>query len=167
MKAIETRYDGKRFRSRIEARWAVFFNRMGIEYDYEPEGFELAENCRYLPDFLLKDPEGGNLWVEIKGACPKIEELVKIMILSKESDIPFVLFFNGLERIRYVDINNFSFFHRADLGIEIEKNNDIFSLNDEGELHDYFLSKGIGASSCPLRALQDAKSARFEHGEKP
>ena len=167
MKAIETRYDGKRFRSRIEARWAVFFNRMRIEYDYEPEGFELAENCRYLPDFLLKDTDGYNLWVEIKGAWPKIEELVKIITVSQETGIPYVLLFNGLERIRYVDKYNFSLFHLADLGMGIEKNSDIFSL-DESELHDYFLSKGICASSsCPERSLQDAKSARFEHGEKP
>lgn len=33
-KAKETYYDGYRFRSRLEARWAVFFNNIGLEYDY-------------------------------------------------------------------------------------------------------------------------------------
>lgn len=52
IKAIETEYNGYRFRSRLEARWAVFFDAAGIEYEYEPEGFELS--CgRYLPDFYL------------------------------------------------------------------------------------------------------------------
>lgn len=30
IKAIETEYDGHRFRSRLEARWAVFFNAVGL-----------------------------------------------------------------------------------------------------------------------------------------
>ena len=33
MKAIETEYNGYRFRSRLEARWAVFFDALGIEYN--------------------------------------------------------------------------------------------------------------------------------------
>ena len=58
VKAIETVYNGYRFRSRLEARWAVFFDAAGIKYEYEPEGFEFY-NCetdttdRYLPDFYL------------------------------------------------------------------------------------------------------------------
>ena len=43
IKAIETEYNGYRFRSRLEARWAVFFDAMGIKYEYEPEGFELED----------------------------------------------------------------------------------------------------------------------------
>ena len=53
IKAIETSYNGYRFRSRLEARWAVFFDAMGIQYEYEPEGFELGIHGRYLPDFFL------------------------------------------------------------------------------------------------------------------
>lgn len=59
MKAIETVYNGYRFRSRLEARWAVFFDSAGIRYQYEPEGFEVIgfddEVIRYLPDFYLPD----------------------------------------------------------------------------------------------------------------
>ena len=53
IKAIETEYNGYRFRSRLEARWAVFFDAAGIEYQYEPEGFELDDGTKYLPDFYL------------------------------------------------------------------------------------------------------------------
>lgn len=51
---IETRYKGYRFRSRLEARWAVFFDQMGILYEYEPEGFMLHDRA-YLPDFRLPE----------------------------------------------------------------------------------------------------------------
>ena len=53
MKVIETKYNGFLFRSRLEARWAVFFDSLGIEWSYEPEGFEFKDGTRYLPDFYL------------------------------------------------------------------------------------------------------------------
>ena len=54
MKAIETMYNGYRFRSRLEARWAVFFDALGVKYEYEPEGFLLPSGKCYLPDFKVK-----------------------------------------------------------------------------------------------------------------
>lgn len=54
IKPIETVYNGYRFRSRLEARWAVFFDAMGIEYEYELEGLEV-DGVRYLPDFYLPE----------------------------------------------------------------------------------------------------------------
>lgn len=63
IKPIETFYNGYRFRSRLEARWAVFFDAADIEYEYEPEGFELEDGTRYLPDFYLPEYEW---YVEIK-----------------------------------------------------------------------------------------------------
>lgn len=53
MKAIDTEYKGYLFRSRLEARWAVFFDAMGIKYEYEPEGIVLSDGTGYLPDFYL------------------------------------------------------------------------------------------------------------------
>lgn len=52
IKPIETEYNGYRFRSRLEARWAVFFDAAGIPYQYEPEGYNLKGDY-YLPDFYL------------------------------------------------------------------------------------------------------------------
>jgi hypothetical protein len=51
IKAIETQYKGYRFRSRLEARWAVFFDAVGLNFEYEKEGFDLGEVGYYLPDF--------------------------------------------------------------------------------------------------------------------
>ena len=69
MRAIETEYKGYRFRSRLEARWAVFFDACGVRWEYEPEGFDLGNGQMYLPDFLLHGVSGrasGDLYVEVK-----------------------------------------------------------------------------------------------------
>lgn len=68
IKPIETEYKGYRFRSRLEARWAVFFDAAGIRYVYEPEGFQVDlgdKVIRYLPDFYLPD---FGIYVEVKGS---------------------------------------------------------------------------------------------------
>lgn len=54
IKAIRTTYKGIEFRSRTEARWAVFFDELGVRWDYEHEGYEL-ESGWYVPDFWLPD----------------------------------------------------------------------------------------------------------------
>lgn len=63
IKPIETEYAGCRFRSRLEARWAVFFDRAEIRWEYELQGYQI-NGRRYLPDFWL--PELA-YWVEVKG----------------------------------------------------------------------------------------------------
>lgn len=63
IKPIETHYKGYRFRSRLEARWAVFLDALGIRYEYEIEGYDLGEAGWYLPDFWLPQQE---IIVEIK-----------------------------------------------------------------------------------------------------
>lgn len=70
MKAIETRYAGCRFRSRLEARWAVFFDTLGVPWEYEPQGFDLPSG-RYLPDFWLPSISS---WYEVKGTKPTDDE---------------------------------------------------------------------------------------------
>jgi hypothetical protein len=62
VRPIETRYAGYRFRSRLEARWAVFFAAAGIEYRYEAEGFNVG-GTYYLPDFWLPQLKA---FVEVK-----------------------------------------------------------------------------------------------------
>jgi hypothetical protein len=62
IKPIETIYKGYRFRSRLEARWAVFFDTVGLTWEYETEGYDIFGEW-YLPDFYIKDYE---CFVEIK-----------------------------------------------------------------------------------------------------
>jgi hypothetical protein len=94
LKAIETEYNGYIFRSRIEARWAVFFDSMDIDYHYEQEGFEL-KGRRYLPDFWIPS---WNSFVEIKGAEPtekEIETCLKLRDASGKKKV--ILLFGGID----------------------------------------------------------------------
>ena len=90
MKAIETIYNGIRFRSRTEARWAVFMDALGVVWEYEREGFDLGDGVLYLPDFWLPQL---NCWIEIKGvrAVPE-DELKKVRRLAKQSGKDVYLF---------------------------------------------------------------------------
>jgi len=81
IKAIETRYKGYLFRSRLEARWAVFFDTLGIKWEYEQEGFELSGGTRYLPDFYLPTFAGG-IYAEVK---PEGDDFEKARKFAKES----------------------------------------------------------------------------------
>ena len=51
IKAIPTTYAGVNFRSRLEARWAAFFDLCGWEWEYEPR-FDFITG--WLPDFMIK-----------------------------------------------------------------------------------------------------------------
>lgn len=88
IRAIETQYAGCRFRSRLEARWAVFFDHLGIEWAYEPEGIEVADGTRYLPDFWIPDWQ---LHVEVKAEMSHVDFLktLRVMPLRKPADNQF------------------------------------------------------------------------------
>ena len=81
IKAIETYYKGYRFRSRLEARWAVFFDAAGIKWEYEPEGFVMSDGTKYLPDFYL--PESKTFF-ECKGIMSDFDQH-KVDMFVKES----------------------------------------------------------------------------------
>jgi hypothetical protein len=59
--AIPTKYAGVQFRSRLEARWAAFFDLLGWQWDYEP--IDLAG---YIPDFIVSRPLGVPFLAEVK-----------------------------------------------------------------------------------------------------
>ena len=68
---IQTRYKGYNFRSRLEARYAVFLDALKLRWEYEPEGFELPSGW-YLPDFRVQMPQllPGFFWLEVKPSIP-------------------------------------------------------------------------------------------------
>lgn len=67
IKAIETKYKGYNFRSRLEARWAVFLDTLGIKWRYEVEEYDLGELGYYLPDFVVTGESGESVFLEVKG----------------------------------------------------------------------------------------------------
>jgi len=88
MKPIETHYKGYRFRSRLEARWAVFFDALQIPYEYEKEGYRMGR-VWYLPDFWLSQQD---CWVEIKGKEPEEQELERVRKLVEATKKDVYLF---------------------------------------------------------------------------
>jgi hypothetical protein len=86
IKPIETHYKGYRFRSRLEARWAVFFDVLGLQWEYEKEGYDLGEAGWYLPDFWLPELHdrvlNAGMWVEVKPFEPTSEETTKTEVLT-------------------------------------------------------------------------------------
>ncbi len=98
MKAIETKWKGWRFRSRTEARWAVFLEAAGISFEYESEGVQLPSGP-YLPDFRLTNfgfelPDGverQDVWLEVKGADRTDAERERCAQLAEASGCPVLL----------------------------------------------------------------------------
>lgn len=186
IKPIETRAYGHRFRSRLEARWAVAFTEAGIAWQYEPEGFDLGKAGFYLPDFWLPQV---SMWAEVKPDRPSDEELRKVAALVNQSGNPCLLLI-GLPAAHA--------FWAVEPGISDDLYNDIddsWSVESSWEVScggiatlsmDYSLFEkdpdcfyancgfGVGTFPMPIEwgaephpAIKAALSARFEHGESP
>jgi hypothetical protein len=146
IRAIETRYAGCRFRSRTEARYAVFMDRLGLVWEYEPQGF-VMDGTAYLPDFYLPRL---HKYLEIKGgepSWPEVEKVLKLAAAVAGEDTVSLL--KG-------DVPRASF-TRTVAGIRCEAPAD-------GELKPslWLLPFPVDAVDAALTA---ARSARFEHGE--
>lgn len=190
MKAIQTAYNGYLFRSRLEVRWAVFFDACGVEYEYEPEGYDLENGLFYLPDFLLHGVDGrdgGDLYVEVKGVMTD-EDALKIKTFATDGvegridKYPHATLVVGRipdgEDIDDIDDYVEDVGYQADHGIcpfNFETiDGDYFVAHPGINLHGRFeLFGDDGSYLCardPIateRAYRVARQARFEHGEAP
>ena len=181
IKAIETHYKGYRFRSRLEARWAVFFDALNIKWEYEPEGYNI-NGTLYLPDFYLPEYQ---MFCEVKPAGLSEVEIDKVNLLAMFSGCPCLMLIeaptpeggvyvaawnihNQLEYVRHafaectlcMMLNNHSF-------------TGITNTRKWAEHHDC----DGGSSDCKNEWCNDtlaicdaankARAARFEHGETP
>lgn len=152
IKAIETEYRGYRFRSRTEARWAIFFDELGFKWDYELEGFKLPSGIQYLPDFYLHDFD---VWFEVKGSLETTSEI------DRDKINEFALHKNIIVAFGNPDKNHM-FFLREGISYDV-----VFSPNP--------FSDGFQISVIVMddrvypkltNAYQKACSARFEFGEQ-
>ena len=191
MKAIETAYRGYRFRSRLEARWAVFFDAIGVRWEYEKEGYDL-DGVYYLPDFYL--PEW-DCWIEIKGEDPISEKwwTYNDPRLIKFSEEKLLIVFFGLPGDNYgrwygVDScdsgGGWSMWDQMQWCYDAENNVHRITTNN-GRDRSYWKNEefkenadiivGYSEDDAPnlykydwslIEAYRTAKQARFEHGER-
>jgi hypothetical protein len=138
IKPIETFYNGYRFRSRLEARWAVFFDAEEWAYTYESEGFDM-DGIWYLPDFYLPD---FNRWAEVKGVFPTDEEFAKFVKLCRLSKRDGMLLYGEISPSCHFIFCRY-----------VEEIGEVIVLDGTFDV--------MRAGS-----LLKARAARFEHGEK-
>lgn len=174
MKAIDTQYKGYLFRSRLEARWAVFFDAVGVRWEYEPEGFDLSDCGWYLPDFYLPELDA---WIEIKPSSGDVDSVRKQLIgmIERGPAKPgkaWGFFGDPLSAWWMLPCKHGDEWRDEwpDAGIEIH--------NDEGTWVAYPTFRMDGNIPEDWRALSNddlfgnyrakvkARSARFEHGQK-
>lgn len=150
MKAISTQYKGYLFRSRLEARWGVFLDALGIAWDYEAEGFEI-EGERYLPDFWLPTVK---MWAEVKPDKLNAREKRVARGLAREGGHCI------LQLVGIPDCGTY-------WAIRPDEIEDEYCLtNFKGR---FYASPGGGDTEWPDTAFAAfrARSARFEFGETP
>lgn len=83
IKAIPTTYNGKKFRSLLEATWAEWLDQNNIKWVYEFHDIQLSDGTRYIPDFYLDEVD---TFIEVKGFMDRLEKPYKlIQELKKES----------------------------------------------------------------------------------
>ena len=93
-RVIQTEYRGRFFRSRLEARWAVFLDTLEVEWVYEREAYALRGGLAYLPDFWLPELD---CWVEIKGEEASQEAHEKARALATATDKRVYIFSGSIE----------------------------------------------------------------------
>jgi len=169
MKAIETQYRGYRFRSRLEARWAVFFDALRVAWEYEPEGFELGFGERYLPDFRVTYADCV-WWFEVK---PSISLLTASDYRKLQSFVAggnkLMLLDGTPEAKMYCEINQ----HESQNLLSASAARHGWALMSDkrrpwwDDYENYFTpTTHFGRSTAIEDAVTAARGARFEFGEK-
>lgn len=166
MKAIETVYRGFRFRSRLEARWAVFFDTLPIKWEYEKEGFDLENGLYYLPDFWFPQV---NMWGEIKPDGINFD-MNKILLLVKGTKSPCLLLRGFPENKGYLALTEANGEGEFDVHTFCLTNYHNY-IKDEQR---FYCSPGCSSdcSGCEYCQFEDTEKAvlaarrvRFEYGE--
>lgn len=172
IKAIETKYKGFRFRSRLEARWAIFFDMIGLKYEYEVEGFDM-NGVRYLPDFYIPSLDR---WFEIKAKPLNEYEMRKCeeFCFNKDNEkIKFSVLIGSPEAVnidKFIGITEFVW----EWPSEKCPDNIRFLAPAELSEKEYFSRFMRGLWVVPdvtaeelVEAATAAREARFEFGEIP
>lgn len=157
IKAIETHWNGYRFRSRLEARWAVFFTALQMDWEYEPEGFE-TEYGWYLPDFFMMHNANRGPYVEIKAIDFTDKELAKLEEVCTSQGAWGMALWGAPGRHRWIEIHKECGAIKEGLSGS-DAQTFLTALNPRFVTPDFEYAVHFG--------VRCARSARFEHGEAP
>lgn len=169
MKAIETRYKGYRFRSRLEARWAVFFDAIPLAWEYEPEGVVLPSGP-YLPDFYLPRFD---VWAEVKPADDTFNWPQAFELAAYKKRPVLALIGSPADTWLPIAIPAFTFNYLDGREETIPPYQDYFDIGatiGDGRFWiggDSHYPPGKMSFDFMARAADRARGARFEHGERP
>jgi len=178
---IDTIYNGYKFRSRLEARWAIFFDHAHIRYYYELEVFKLPSGKLYLPDFYLPDvyprstTKEPGIWVEVRPAYEDYNYLRELYKMTGKT----VALLVGEPRVvtefhsptdYYVEYEGYEYAEGWDCYMAFHKCREcgriVYDHQNNNEC-DYCLERGI--KTCPdqfhpdlMRASEVARSWRFD-----
>ncbi|NDW05557.1 hypothetical protein [Jiella pacifica] len=83
--SIETLVDGMFYRSRTEARWAIFFAVLDVTFIYEGGRINLSSGESYLPDFYLPEFDA---YFEVKAANDAIVSAECVRARTLAADRP-------------------------------------------------------------------------------
>ncbi|HEY42336.1 MAG TPA: hypothetical protein G4O18_10875 [Dehalococcoidia bacterium] len=183
MKAIQTEYKGYRFRSRTEARWAVFFDNLNWNWEYEPEGYVLPGNIPYLPDFKLILPNSTIVHAEVKNLefdDLGDEEISKVRLLSNATNT-MVVILPGTPECRIYNAVRPMMAKNSYVGVIFQDYEPYLRIADEYWLQQTIFDKTTGRVKFAFndrqiykafgrqytKALRASRSARFEYGETP
>lgn len=83
------KFGARLMRSRLEARWAIYFDILHIKWEYEPERIELPGGIRYTPDFWFPERKA---WGEVKPRPFTDKEVMKCKLLVQKTGFPCVEF---------------------------------------------------------------------------
>jgi len=92
IKPKKIKYGGVSYKATLEARWAVFFDSLGIKYEYEPVYDEVETGGRvafYKPDYYLSELD---IFIEIKPSKPCEIENIKAAGWAKHVNEIIILF---------------------------------------------------------------------------
>jgi len=101
IKPIPTIYNGIKFRSRLEAQWAVFFDSIGYKYQYQPEALKW-NGLLYLVDFWLPIVK---MFAEVKPTWITEEDDRKAQMIAMYSGKPCLILYGTPDFKRYAAVH--------------------------------------------------------------
>jgi hypothetical protein len=107
LKAIPTTYKGVQYRSRLEARWVVFFAHSRIPFKYEPDGVQTPDFIFYLREAWWRLEVKGEVvntdyYEHLRGCSVNIlgiggfwkQQAPRLISVVSEKEISFYRFFD-------------------------------------------------------------------------